>query len=251
MNMGISNISKLIFVMVSFFSLQFSAISADNLTSANDNGISLATAMAAIKAIFDTSNDILGKIIQFVFAILIVFLLYKFGIWIKKDEAMLVFPFEVANSDDKYNGKSISIMLISELNNREQAINIQSSTIGSKGSAIDKVIIPEISISDEKTTIPQLGTVGIGNASVSIGKLMSTVKYLFRGSGKKITGSLEKNGSNIKLIACLSGNTAGSWEVQIKNNMRANESMDFDKKAESDKENNLISDLVAVLLKLT
>ncbi len=242
--MGINNIPTLILVIIVFFSLQFSAISTDNLPYANDNGISLIT---SIKAIFDTFNDLLAIILQFVFTILITFLLFKLVVWIKKDEAMLVFPFEVANSDDKYNGKSISIMLISELNNREQSIKNQSSTIGSKGSSRDKVIIPEISISDEKTSIPQLGTVGIGNASVSIGELMSTVKYIFCGSGKKITGSLEKNGSHMKLIACLSGNPAGSWVVQKKTNVKANETMDFDKKAESDKENYLISDLVKSL----
>jgi hypothetical protein len=82
----------------------------------------------------------------------------------------------------------------------------------------EKLDIPPQILKGETASIPQLGTIGTGSASVSIGELMITIKQLFRGNrGQIITGSLENCGSKIKLVACLRGDNSYTCEVQAQN----------------------------------
>jgi hypothetical protein len=171
-----------------------------------------------ITAFFNTSGDILFSFIRIIFGILIIVLLFMLVRWFKREDyEILVSPFEII-SGDKYNGNAIANLLIAEL----QRIN-QISGAKYQGIENEKLSIPPQILSGEKASIPQLGTVGTGSASVSIGEMMTTIKQLFQGGnrGKIITGSLEDCGSKIRLIACLRGDKPYACEAQIETDMDA------------------------------
>jgi hypothetical protein len=113
----------------------------------------------------------------------------------------------------------------------------------------ENLSIPPQILSGENASIPMLGTVSMGSASISIGEMMITIKQLFRGKnrGQIITGSLEDCGSKIKLFACLRGDRSFTCEVQTKPDnkvQKSNSFDDFDVPANGNNEDNYISDLV-------
>jgi hypothetical protein len=202
---------------------------------------------ATINAFFNTSGDILFSFIRIIFGVLILVLLFMLARWFKRDDyEILVLPFEIIKSGDKYNGNAIANLLIAELQRITQ-IN------GTKYEGIEneKLSIPPQILSGETASIPQLGTISTGSASISIGEMMITIKQLFRGgnrgkSVKIITGCLEDCGSKIKLIACSRGDKPCTCEAQKKTDIeiKRNSSDDFDISKNGNKENTSISDLV-------
>lgn len=231
--MGTNIILKLAFLMMAV-SMQLSAVSAENLTSSTGNNTGLA---ATAKAFLGTYNDIAQSIIisivlsviLVVFAFLIILLIYKLfrqRHQISEDDGISVYPFENVNSEDKYNGKAIQMMLIAELQRISYVFQskiyneIYNSSLNwaHKDGSINIKTIRE---GDENQNMPQIGTIGVGSSSISIGEFITTIKTLCRNdSGQKIKGSFEKNGSNIKLIAWISGNEGDHWEIK-KNNINS------------------------------
>ena len=155
---------------------------------------------------------------------------------------MLILPFEVVNSESKYNGKAISDLLFAELQ-RIKHIN-STKYEGIENESLER--FPEFT--GENTSIPQLGTVGIGSASVSIGELMVTIKRLFRGNNYQsvISGNLDNYGSKIKLVACIKGNQSCTWEVQVQSDKVTQRTSldDFDRVSQDGEESGFISDLI-------
>jgi len=179
------------------FLVAMSAAASENHTITNANNTSLVT---VIKTDLDTFGDILFSFIRILFGGIIFLLLLVVALWIKRDDhETLILPFEVVKSEDKYNGNAIADLLIAELQRIKQINNTEYDGIEN-----EILYMPTQILKGETASIPQLGTVGTGSASVSIGELMITIKQLFRGNrGQIITGSLENCGSKIKLVGLL------------------------------------------------
>jgi hypothetical protein len=81
----------------------------------------------------------------------------------------------------------------------------------------ERLIIPELSPTSENLTytVSQLGPVGLGTTSIHIGPFMAILKTLWpKGdNGQVISGSLQRYGSVISLVACLEHKDINAWEV--------------------------------------
>jgi tetratricopeptide (TPR) repeat protein len=187
--------------------------------------------------------SLINYIIQNALSLFFVALLIMLSYWISRDEGMLIMPFEVVNSENKFNGKAISDLLIAELKRIEYISNTEYE--GIENEKLDKFTQ---NITGEKTLIPPLGTVGIGSASISIGELLIAIKKLFRGSSYRqiINGSLDNCGSKLRLVACLMGNQSCTWVVQAQNDKKTQSDSidDFDRAPQDDNKDGFISDIV-------
>lgn len=219
----------------------------------------------ALTTIFSVLSNIINYIAQNVASLFFIVLLVMLYYWIKRDEGMIIMPFEVINGENKYTGKAISNMLAAEL----MRIGYINSTQYEGIENLDKIsqimtvetpqritpeegtissFIPAKSITVGEPLFPQIGTIPLGSASVSIGELMLTIKNFFRGPDYKptINGSIYTLGSKsskIKLVACLNGSQSCTWEVYTDNEIKNDCIDDFDRSKEDDGYG-LISDLV-------
>jgi TolB-like protein len=216
---------------------------ADNHTIAANNTSLIIT----INNSLNTSKELLFNFIQVLLAVIIIALFIKFAIWVRSD-SLLILPFEVVNTDDKYNGKSISDLLIAELNRIKYITSIESKGMEDYGIENEVIRIRSEILRGENTSIPQIGTVGIGSASISLGELMNIIKLFFQGNnhGQVIAGSIERCGSKIKLTACLKGGESCIWEVQVENNKKKQTNIidELDREVESNNQEDFISTLV-------
>lgn len=223
-----------------------SAVSTSHNASVNAiNGTSLDATI--IKTFLDNFKDILFDTIQILFSLLVVILLVVLAQWMRCDDNdMVILPFVVARKDDKYNGEAITELLIVEL---QRIIQINSAKY--EGIKNEKLRIPPTILTDENASLPNIGTIGVGSASISIGELILTIKHLFPGSNHRqvITGCLENCGSKIRLVACVIGDKTYAWEVQAQNEdeVQSDSNDDFDKMTGGNKQDVLVSDLVREL----
>lgn len=203
-------------IIVSLFLMQLFVASASNFTSATSNisdyTNALISNLQASKNFLSLINDNLILIIQFLFfGAIILFGIYlavfkRFGLI--KRESIIIYPFEVLNNEEKYNGKTIQTMLMAELKRIQYILDIYK--IFFEG---DRRPPQEKWIFSDDITIPQLGSIGMGNSSISIGELLTVVKnMLYCDDGQKIKGFIEKIDLNLKLIACISGNRKSNKE---------------------------------------
>ena len=254
-----------VFIFLIFLSLQSSAFSSDDLSDLNS---------ADIKQLSDTNNllnatkslneigGFLFSILQVIFALLAFVLVAMFFHWIRQKDGMLICPFETVNCAEEYSGKAVSELLIAELqrikhitSTEYEGIENESTKIsGEKITGENALGTVNLGPSSSSTSItgekmPQIGTIGLGPSSISIGELMTTIKQMWRGrdgGSQVITGSLEKHGSNIKLVACLMGSNPCAWTAQTQTIKRLQRDFadDFDRVTESPKEDIFIHDLV-------
>jgi hypothetical protein len=167
---------------------------------ANTSSIAIAiTTNASVGETVDTYKGIYFSAIEIIASLLLIVLLIKLYFWAISDEDLLILPFEVAKYEDKsdFCGKALSDLLIAEL----QRIKRINSTLY-EGIETENVIIPSAAPTGETATIPQLGTIGAGSTSISIGDLLTTIQRL-ASSNPEITCSLQEYGSVISLTACL------------------------------------------------
>jgi len=264
-----------VFILLIFLSLQSSAFSSDDLSDLNsadnkkDNNINIKQSsdtndlLNATKSL-DEIGGFLFSILQVIFALLAFVLVVLFIRWIGQKDDMLICPFETVNCTDEYNGKAVSELLIAELyrikhitsTEYEGIENERTKICGEKitgESALGTVNLgpssSSISITGENASMPQIGTIGLGSSSISIGELMTTIKQMWRGrdgGSQVIKGSLEKHGSKIKLVACLMGSNPCAWTTQTQTVKKLQRDYidDFDKVTESPKEDIFIHDLV-------
>ncbi len=175
---------------------------------------------------------------------------------------MLICPFEAVNCAEEYSGKAVSELLIAELQRikhitsteYEGIENERTKISGEKITGENALGTVNLGPSSSSTSItgekmPQIGTIGLGPSSISIGELMTTIKQMWRGRDggcQVITGSLEKHGSNIKLVACLMGSNPCAWTAQTQTIKRLQRDFadDFDRVTESPREDIFIHDPV-------
>jgi tetratricopeptide (TPR) repeat protein len=239
--MATNSIIKLSFAFFIIL-MSCSVVSTSNNDSINAiNGTSLD---ATIKTFLENLKDILFATIQILFSLLVFILLFVLARWLRReDNDIVILPFVVAKKDDEYNGEAVANLLISELQRIKQ---IHSAKY--EGIKNEKLRIPPTILTDEKASLPSIGTIGIGSASISIGELILTIKHLFPGSNHRqmITGCLEDCGSKIKLTACVLGDKTYAWEVQAQkeDEVQSDSTDDFDEMTGGNKQEVLVSDLV-------
>ena len=154
---------------------------------------------------------------------------------------LTILPFETFGLEENQSGTSIAQLLNCELQNIKETDAI-ASTIEIPSDITSGIPIENrpLSHSGDNSQFPNhnqygdfsslvlesgsinipltnMGTVGMGDTSLSIGNLLLFMRDLFRNSPSKITGSLQKYGSTIILVATLEDHTNGkikSWEVR-------------------------------------
>ena len=125
-------------------------------------------------------------------------------------------PFETSgNEQGKYNGKLVSDLLTGEL---QRILKIHSRKFEEISVTAENLSIPVIVPKGETLdySIADMGTVGNGSTTLSIGSLIVAFKRLCPGSEPVpiLTGSLGCFGSLIELAACLEGRKILAWEVR-------------------------------------
>jgi tetratricopeptide (TPR) repeat protein len=157
--------------------------------------------------------------------------LFIFGIFlvrrIFKEDGIVIMPFELpTNVEMKFNGRHISDILIKELRRIERINNTKlkgprvipwQPEINPEGESPKKL---QISPNGETLEfgITELGTVGFGSNSLSLGNLIIAFKRLcpFTKPVSIVAGSVGIFGSEVKLTACLERDESFAWEVSKK-----------------------------------
>jgi tetratricopeptide (TPR) repeat protein len=147
-------------------------------------------------------KDILFALIEI--GLIVITLIALFLFLLRRNKNIIIFPFSISKDEEKYQGKTISDILIIEMQRIEHILNNPYKTIES-----EVLILPTLKLESETTTIPQLGTAGIGSTSISIGELLNTVRGL---TNRAITGTLQKYRSEIFITASLTKPSC-AWEV--------------------------------------
>ena len=145
------------------------------------------------------------------FLLIVLLFLWIFGL---VGRGMKVLPFDIAITQSKYNGNTISDLLINELH-RINVIN----KLESRGIHVssERISLPQLAPSRENidSSIENLGTIGMGDSQLSIGNLLMILKRLWPigDPGSSLTGSLHKEGSTLVLMARLEDKNIKSWKV--------------------------------------
>jgi tetratricopeptide (TPR) repeat protein len=164
-----------------------------------------------IISVLDTGFNIFFNILKLAVILLaIIYLTMIIGWIIKKEKGIFILPFET--SVQGYNGKAISDLLNVELQKIKDLRGRE--TVGEK-SELGKYDYPSISLKSEalEYNLADMGSLGLGDSSLSIGNILIGLKQLCPGNrkAKTIGGSIHTYGSIISIVA-YSGEE--SWEVR-------------------------------------
>lgn len=172
--------------------------------------------IVALKTFVGNLRDVMFSLVQIVVMLFIVTLVGMLVAWMSgKGEGTMILPFDNATGETKYDGKAISDSLIAELQRIRQIHLVEHEGIQS-----EELALPKLSPSKESlaSSIADVGTVGVGETTVSIGRLLVTLKRLWPigDPGSVITGSLQKYGPMIRLVARMEHREVRAWEVSRK-----------------------------------
>ncbi len=172
---------------------------------------------SSLNIISDIISDITFNLLKIAaFLLLLAFMILLVRRVFKKEEGLVIMPFETSgNEQGKYNGKLVSDLLTGEL---QRILNVHSHKFEGISVTAENLRIPAIVPRSETLdySIADMGTVGNGSTTLSIGSLIVTFKRLCPGSEPVpiLTGSLGCFGSLIELAACLEGRKIQAWEVR-------------------------------------
>jgi len=156
----------------------------------------------SLKTYLNDFRDVALAITQIVALLLVCSFIVMLTLWLSKSEGTIVLPFQNATGDTKIDGRGISDSLIAELQRIRQ---IHETEIEGVQFEKEKVMLPawKLSTEDVSATIADVGAIGIGDTTVSVGKLLTTLKRMwpFGDSGGLITGSIQKYGPIYRLVA--------------------------------------------------
>ncbi len=145
------------------------------------------------------------------------------------EQGIVILPFEVGNNEnfsgaaiaDQLTCELIRIQKIHNINYEEINIIIPSSSISyrQKISSEDSLVDQGIVVAKGETlefSMADIGTVGIGSNSLSLGSIIIAFKNILPASKtvSTIRGSLQRYGSTIVLVAVLEGDDVQSWKVR-------------------------------------
>jgi tetratricopeptide (TPR) repeat protein len=172
----------------------------------------------ALRDFTTASKDIMLSLLIIVGVILILAFLVMFIRWLSKDEeGIMILAFEVAAGDDTYSGKAISQLVTAELLRISRIHDPEVIYKGITPIESERLSLPVIAPSSENLTytVTQMGPVGLGMTSIHIGPLMAILKRLWPGgdNGQVISGSLQRYGSVVSMVACLEHKEIRAWEA--------------------------------------
>jgi len=160
-----------------------------------------------VSTFIENIKNILFSIIGIALAMIIIMLFRaSFQCVPSNDTTIYVSPFIVGNFENSYNGQAISELLIAEIEEIRRVLNRAHNNDPERISAstIDQ-FPPVITPSAQLQTFANLGTISIGPFNVSIGQILIMLKRLNRQPEQVITGSIQKYGSKIHIIAHFNG----------------------------------------------
>jgi tetratricopeptide (TPR) repeat protein len=165
----------------------------------------------------NTISDIAFNLLKIGSFLLLLFLMILLARRVfKKEKGLVIVPFETSgNEQGKYNGKLVSDLLTGEL---QRILKVHGHKFEEISITAENLSIPDIVPKGETLdySIADMGTVGNGSATLSIGSLIVAFKRLCPGSEPVpiLTGSLGCFGSLIELAASLEGRKIQAWEVR-------------------------------------
>lgn len=176
--------------------------------------------LEVLKDFMSYSAIIMISILKITGVLLIFILLLMVISWLSKEEqGVTIYPFEVVPEGNNANGEAISHLIVAEMERIRQIHDFQYE--GIKPIEVEKLNLSYFSSPRAPTkenlcyNIAELGTLGAGNVSISIGSLLIALKGLWpwESTRRIITGSLQKYGSIISLVACQEHQGICAWEV--------------------------------------
>jgi len=168
-------------------------------------------------------SGVMISLFMIVVVLLLLALLIMLGRWLfGKEDGLIILPFEVATGESVYSGDALSHLLVAEL---QRIRKIHGRELeGIRPIESEQLSLPFLAptkaIASENITysIANIGTIGTGSTSIPVGQLLVALKGLcpWGNTGRVITGSLQKYGSMISLVACLEHEDVNAWEVSRK-----------------------------------
>ena len=160
----------------------------------------------------DITNNVFTLLILAVSLLIGMFIIGVF----KHEASIVVLPFEVGAGYKGYNGNAISDMLTTGLKRIRKIHSAKYDGIKEPNKLLPTVVPPGENLS---YNIAELGTIGKGLTSISLGLFIITLKRLCPGvsPGCFITGSIQEYGSKTTLVAHMEGEKGYSWRIQRDN----------------------------------
>jgi hypothetical protein len=143
------------------------------------SGLSLEWFLGSLNTISDITFNLL-KIAAFLLILAFIIMLARRVF--KKEEGLVIMPFETSgNEQGKYNGKLVSDLLIGEL---QRILKVHGHKFEGIAVTTENLSIPVIVPKSETLdySIADMGTIGDGSSSLSIGSLIVAFKRLCPGS---------------------------------------------------------------------
>ncbi len=158
--------------------------------------------MDSLKAYLNNLRDVAAALTQIIALVLLAGFVIMLTLWLSKSEGTIVLPFQNATGDAKYDGRGISDSLIAELQRIRQIHETEFEGVQLER---ERITLPawKPNTEDVSASVADVGTIGIGDTTVSVGKLLTTLKRMwpFGEPGSLITGSIQKYGSVYRLVA--------------------------------------------------
>lgn len=199
----------------------------------------------SLKAYLNDLRDVAAALTQIIALLLLAGFVVMLTLWLSKSEGTIVLPFQNATGDAKYDGRGISDSLIAELQRIRQihAIDIEGVQFEFEEERItlpagrpnterkihdtkfagvplekEKITLTALTLHTESvsSSVADIGVIGIGDTTVSVGKLLTTLKRMwpFGEPGSFITGSIQKYGPVYRLVARMEDrNGIRTWTV--------------------------------------
>jgi tetratricopeptide (TPR) repeat protein len=162
-------------------------------------------------------RDVLFNIVEIIILCFLLGLIVLLFAWMSGLIGMgiAVLPFH-SDKDSKYDGGAIADLLIANLDriNRIHHLPQALPQTGIWGEHLrtEEVQLPEESVTSSLTNV---GSIGITGSTISIGQLLITLKRLWPigNPGITISGSLQKFGSEKRLVAHMGSHETRSWSI--------------------------------------
>jgi len=170
-----------------------------------------------LKDFMSYSSDIMVSLLIIFGAALALAFLLMFVCWLFKDEGgIIILPFEVAASEEKYSGKALSHLLTNELLRIRRIHETDYEGVTPIESEDVNVPVVKPSSEDVTTEIAKVGSVEAGTTSIPLGQILVSLKKLspWGTNSRVISGCLQRYGSSTSLIACLELQNMKAWEAR-------------------------------------
>ena len=134
--------------------------------------------------------------------------------WLKfKKEGTYIQPFEVGICNEKYNGRAISDLLVSELHRIRQIheLNLPGIEHQTKENLAFLSVTP--SSENPKYEITNVNISG-GSFALTLGQILLVLRRLIGHPGNTIAGSVQQYGLRTKLVAWMGPERTGAWQVE-------------------------------------